>query len=537
MPGPHPSGHPSRRRRRHAVPAALGVTGLALATLTGAAASSASAAPAPTAPAVARAPRPPVALVAAAASVVAEHPKDSSRASVNLGLNLVAGDQPVSVVVHRTNYAKAATGTLTVGRKKIALSSRLVGLTGLRGFLEVTVADARGKVISRRTTTYCPGGSGYYGQAVRARPDAPDSSPWPGGCADHPFAQGMIAGQQAGWLSPVPSELALPDGRYVVTARLGETWRALLGVPRAASRTSVKVTVRPGKDEGNDDGEPADPAAAAEKRHAQRLAQVQAVALASGHARPLGTAPRGAVARSVAAAQRPDLRALPSTDIHVVKGKNLEDDLPPALADHEYLVFASTVWNAGRSPLVVEGFRSPGQKYMTAYQYFYAGTRQLGYTKVGAMEFDPRSGHEHWHFKDFAEYNLLDAKQRLKVRSQKEAFCLAPTDAIDLTLPGAQWNPGSTGLSSACGGPSALALRETLDAGWGDTYSQYRPGQSFDITTLPNGTYYVEVLANPARRLIETTTANNRSLRKIVLGGKKGARTVTVPPYQGVRAS
>ena len=81
-----------------------------------------------------------------------------------------------------------------------------------------------------------------------------------------------------------------------------------------------------------------------------------------------------------------------------------------------------------------------------------------------------------------------------------------------------------------------MAVRETLPVGWGDTYSQYLPGQSFDVTGLPNGTYYIEVKANPANKLFETSTANNTSLRKVVLGGKPGARTVKVPPHQLVDA-
>ena len=74
------------------------------------------------------------------------------------------------------------------------------------------------------------------------------------------------------------------------------------------------------------------------------------------------------------------------------------------------------------------------------------------------------------------------------------------------------------------------------DTGWGDTYSQFLPGQSFDITNMSNGTYYIEVVANPDHRLYERSTSNNRSLRKVILGGTRGHRTVTVPPYQGIDA-
>ncbi len=71
-------------------------------------------------------------------------------------------------------------------------------------------------------------------------------------------------------------------------------------------------------------------------------------------------------------------------------------------------------------------------------------------------------------------------------------------------------------------------MREVLAAGWGDTYSQIRAGQSFNVSTLADGVYYVAVTANPDNRLVESSLANNRSLRKIVLGTRAGQRTLRV---------
>ena len=119
-------------------------------------------------------------------------------------------------------------------------------------------------------------------------------------------------------------------------------------------------------------------------------------------------------------------------------------------------------------------------------------------------------------------------------RSRKEAFCLAPTDAIDMTLPGARWNPGSIGLATACGGPNSAWTREILPLGWGDTYFQGLPGQSFWITNLPNGTYFIKTEANPGKMLYETTASNNVELREITIRGRAGARRVTVPPWNGI---
>jgi hypothetical protein len=120
------------------------------------------------------------------------------------------------------------------------------------------------------------------------------------------------------------------------------------------------------------------------------------------------------------------------------------------------------------------------------------------------------------------------------VRSHKVGFCIAPTDAVDLLLRHAVWQPSSIGLLGQCGSPTALWVQEYMPVGWGDTYFQTVAGQSFDITHVPNGTYYIEIVANPEKVLYETTTRNDVSLRKVILGGTPGHRTVKVPAWHGI---
>jgi hypothetical protein len=90
------------------------------------------------------------------------------------------------------------------------------------------------------------------------------------------------------------------------------------------------------------------------------------------------------------------------------------------------------------------------------------------------------------------------------------------------------------GLLGQCGQPTALWVREMMPVGWGDTYVQSIAGQSFDITKVPNGTYYIEITANPLGVLHETSTGNDVSLRKVILGGTPGHRTVKVPAWHGI---
>jgi hypothetical protein len=83
--------------------------------------------------------------------------------------------------------------------------------------------------------------------------------------------------------------------------------------------------------------------------------------------------------------------------------------------------------------------------------------------------------------------------------------------------------------------PRSIWIRETLPVGWGDTYDRSVGGQAFNITTVPNGRYYIETRVNPGDLLQETTLANNVQLRRIRLGGRRGARTVQVMPWNGIR--
>ncbi|MDQ3663244.1 MAG: hypothetical protein M3353_01095 [Actinomycetota bacterium] len=116
-------------------------------------------------------------------------------------------------------------------------------------------------------------------------------------------------------------------------------------------------------------------------------------------------------------------------------------------------------------------------------------------------------------------------------RSKKQAFRLAATDAIDMTLPGADFRPYNTDLHTACGDYSSLGVREVLQVGHGDTYGQYRPGQAFRVDNVPDGSYFVEVTANPDAgepgSLYESDYSNNSAYRKIKLDP---SRTATARP-------
>lgn len=408
----------------------------------------------------------------------------------DLGVHVVAGAQPFEVRARRASYGEPVVLTLT-GPGEDRVLTTAPDVTGLPGFWSTTITNAAGTVVGRSDAGFCPNGFA----PVRRRPDAPAASPFPQGCGANPYSLGSVFGVQAGYAVPAFTDATpfqrLAPGAYTVALEVAAPYRQALAMTPAQARTKVAVTVVEGSFE-----EP------------EVLARA---ALRTGRA-PAASGPLGRSTRP--AGPLPDLRSLPAWGIGVEDGHSL--------------VFAATVWNAGPGRLVVDGFRSDDPDVMRAYQYFFTKDgRQQGYAPVGTMGWDARDGHDHWHFTDFATYRLLDAAKRVVVRSGKEAFCLANTDVVDYTVPGANWRPTNTDLHTACGSRGSLGVRQVLDTGSGDTYAQYLPGQSFDLRGVRNGTYYVEVRANPERALFETRTNNNTSYRKVVLGGAPGRRTVT----------
>ncbi len=383
------------------------------------------------------------------------------------------------------------------------------GLRGLRRFFEVTVRDRAGGLVATRHAGFCPN------SPARERMDDTGRivSRYPAFCGSgFPFARGVVWGIDDGWAvgalgggeeAAIPTPAArLAAGRYSVTVRIAPRYAALFAVAAEDAEVRLRVTVRDGMAGQREAG-----TAAALPRHSHTV-RARAVPEA-------GEPDAGAL---------PDLVALPAWSVHVQRGRK-----------RDLLSFAASPWNAGPGPLVVEGFRRRGESVMDAYQYFHASGDAVSKVPVGTFAYDARRGHEHWHFLQFVRYALLDASGEEVLRSRKQAFCLVPTDAVDLTVPGATWTPHTSSLTSACGTPRSLWVRETLFAGWADTYFQSTPGQSFDVTGLPNGRYSILVEVNPLGALRETTTENNAALRQVTLRGRPGNRRVRVAPWQGIR--
>jgi hypothetical protein len=415
--------------------------------------------------------------------------------------------------VQRASYTKPITLTQVIDRPgggtttRSLPSSLLDGFNGLRGFVHLSVADTAGKVVASTRLLFCPNVS-----PQRAVPGSARTNPYPPGCGFDPFPKSLVMGLARGWAADAasfsfgspPPIVRLAPGKYEVTATIAPQLVRVLHITAADATASVKLTVVKGR---------GCCAAAAPKA-------------AHPHAGALAPLPRVPDLANPPAAALPDLVPLPSWGISAFHDHGSGQDL---------LTFNATVWVGGNSPLDVEGFRSNGSPVMKAYQYFWRNGHVIGRARAGTMGFDSQHGHHHWHFEQFARYQLLNSAKNLAVRSHKVGFCIAPSDPVNLLAPHAVWQPATIGFSNfTCGQPTALWVEEMLPVGWGDTYTQSVAGQAFDITSVPNGTYYIEVIANPQHVLYESNTRNDVSLRKVILGGTPGHRTVKVPAWHGI---
>jgi hypothetical protein len=422
-----------------------------------------------------------------------------------------------SLHVARPDYSAPASvrqvWTDSTGEHQRPLPSAVLdGWRGLGRFLHVVVRNADGKVVRRATVTFCPNSFGPQ----RVKPNGPADPTFPFECFSfNPFLVSGVWGIDRGWaVDPLSAGGSFfgpfgggirfrgPDGTYVVTASIMPRYVGLLGVDPAKATSTVRMTVKT----GNPDCPPFCGAASG----------------STGAGASWGRAPEVPTGPPPPQQDLPDLASLPAFGVFTFS--RLGRDL---------LSFSTTEWVGGGSDLDVEGFRRHNSNVMDAYQYFYKDGRIVGRAPVGTMEFDDRTGHHHWHFLQFARYRLLDAGKTLAVRSHKQSFCIAPTDGVDLLLPGATLRPDVFGFVG-CGTASSLWVRERMPLGWGDTYIQYLAGQAFDISKVPNGTYYIQIEVNPQDLLYEQNASNNVSLRKVVLRGSPGHRIVCLPALYGI---
>lgn len=104
--------------------------------------------------------------------------------------------------------------------------------------------------------------------------------------------------------------------------------------------------------------------------------------------------------------------------------------------------------------------------------------------------------HNHFHFKHYATYRLIDAKTGQEWRAAKRGFCMLDTDPYNTSTGDGNRNYLSCGSTKVDG-------FQGISHGWADSYVWQLAGQYFVLdggdgqAQVPPGTYFIEVHVNP----------------------------------------
>ena len=213
----------------------------------------------------------------------------------------------------------------------------------------------------------------------------------------------------------------------------------------------------------------------------------------------------------------PDLQGQKAQDLRVESGGGVRN-----------LRLSTTVANAGTGALEIypvaatdcDGDGNPANDRL-AYQRVYTDTDGSGYFDraadttsaqypAGCMIFHP--AHNHWHFQDFASYELRAPETGdVIAATSKVSFCAVDFTPFDVTLLGHPTDP----YYDTCSEDDT----EGISVGWADTYTWPLAGQEIDIRDVPDGHYCLAVTGDPANILRESDESNNEAVSSVTLNG------------------
>jgi Lysyl oxidase len=115
----------------------------------------------------------------------------------------------------------------------------------------------------------------------------------------------------------------------------------------------------------------------------------------------------------------------------------------------------------------------------------------------GLFEF--ASCHNHFHFRHYALYELVDPRTGQVWRAAKRGFCMLDTDPVPTSFGG---TPPREGKFRSCGAVG-IPGNQGITAGWADTYRFTLAGQYFVLDggdgqpVVPPGDYVIRITVNP----------------------------------------
>jgi hypothetical protein len=223
------------------------------------------------------------------------------------------------------------------------------------------------------------------------------------------------------------------------------------------------------------------------------------------------SSPSNAVTPSVPPIAYPDLQVLmPTNEISIIHSSTTRT-----------LEFSHVTWDAGEGPLEIRPHYNEATGISQGYQALYTmpspGVWKFDHTVpiVGPMIWTPPTDYNF----PLAKFWLYNAAAgggvgSLVASSPKVDFCMTP----DVVVGGVPNTPTFNPYYVAnCGNPEGTL---GLNVGWGDKYDATDGGEGIDITSLPNGTYWLRGEVDPYHYFQESSTSNNITDTKLQIEGE-----------------
>jgi hypothetical protein len=204
---------------------------------------------------------------------------------------------------------------------------------------------------------------------------------------------------------------------------------------------------------------------------------------------------------SSATSRYPDLAIAPLKDFSLV--------ITPD--GQKQLRFSTKMVNIGTGPFELRASRSSlGRPFSVSQRIRRAdgSSYQIPTSRVALVY--AGHGHNHWHVRDVARYELRRLDNGKKVGAgAKRGFCFYDSDPYRLSLPRApakRAHPKDT-----CGTKRSVRLLMGISVGWLDAYFWRLPDQYIDVTKVPNGRYRLSAIVDAAGWFEESSEHNNRT--------------------------
>jgi hypothetical protein len=117
-------------------------------------------------------------------------------------------------------------------------------------------------------------------------------------------------------------------------------------------------------------------------------------------------------------------------------------------------------------------------------------------------EFEYSTCHMHYHFRNYADYTLLNPDGSTAAHGHKQSFCVEDLVQENTSDPTVR----TTAFYGGCGGGG---MQQGISRGWADDYYPNLPCQWIDVTTVPPGNYMLHVELNGMHSIPELDYSNN----------------------------